>query len=204
LDWGVAQIVETLKAQGVYDNTLIIVTSDNGPWYQGNPGNSRGRKGDTFEGGMHVPFIAHWPDGFEGGRSLDGISMGIDLFPTVLDWLDLPLPEDRMIDGKSIRPMLEQGDESPHDYLYYFVDTSLLAVRDERFKYHDARTIVYSQAGQPVAGGPTKGPWLFDLQIDNNESYDVSMTRTEDAERLGEVVAAKQREMEENRRGWIE
>ena len=69
---------------------------------------------------MHVPFLVHWPDGLEGGRTVEGMSMGIDLLPTLADWLRLPLPEDRIIDGKSIRAMLEQGSETPHDYLYYF------------------------------------------------------------------------------------
>lgn len=203
LDWGVAQIVEALKARGIYDDTLIIITSDNGPWYQGSPGTDRGRKGDTFEGGMHVPFIVHWPAQITGGQRFEGLSMGIDLFPTILDWLELPLPGDRRIDGASIRNMLA-GAESPHDYLYYFADQELMAIRDGEFKYHAPRTILYGQAGQPFSTGPTKGPWLFDMRVDENESYDVSMTQLEDTARLAEKYREKQQEMQENLRGWIE
>ena len=93
LDWGVGQIVAALKASGRFDNTIIIITSDNGPWYQGSAGHARGRKGVIFEGGMHEPFIAHWPAGLTGGQKLDGLAMATDLVPTIADWLALPLPK---------------------------------------------------------------------------------------------------------------
>ncbi|MEH6593230.1 MAG: sulfatase [Halioglobus sp.] len=203
LDWGVAQIVAALKARGVYDNTLIIVTSDNGPWYQGSPGSDRGRKGDTFEGGMHVPFLAHWPKGLNGGRVVEGISMGIDLVPTVLELLDLPPPEDRQLDGKSVLELWRHGEASPHDYLYYFAGTQLMAVRDARYKYHDERKLIHSNAGMGFGIGLSKGPWLFDTDIDDNESYDTSMSQPAQTQRLGEVLAAKREEMETNQRGWV-
>ncbi|MGI9289302.1 MAG: sulfatase family protein [Pseudomonadales bacterium] len=201
IDKGIARIVATLKEQDVYDNTIILLTSDNGPWFQGSPGSNRGRKADTFEGGMHVPMIVHWPEVIAGGRKLDGLSMGIDWFPTILDWLDLPLPKDRLIDGKSIKSMLAGGADSPNDYLYYFSGETLKAVRDSRFKYHDQRKIYYTPGG--FAMGVPKGPWLFDMAVDYNESYDTSMTHTEEFSKLQEVFAAKQQEMETNMRGWI-
>jgi len=204
LDDVVAGVVATLKSEGVFDNTLIVVTSDNGPWYQGSPGSSRGRKADTFEGGMHVPMIVHWPDGLQGAQKIDGISMGIDIFPTVLDWLGLPLPTDRLIDGKSLRPMLEQGAPSPNDYLYYFAGEDLMAVRDEKYKYHDTRPLVYIQSGMRFSIGPDKGPWLFDFDTDFNESYDISMLLPEVGQRMQAALKKKRLEMETNKRGWID
>ncbi len=204
LDDVVARVVNTLRAEGVYDNTLILITSDNGPWYQGSAGTARGRKADTFEGGMHVPMIVHWPAGLAGGRTLDGISMGIDWFPTILDWLNLPSPTDRIIDGKSLRAMLEDDAPSPNKYLFYFAGDSLMAVRDAQYKYHDKRSIAYVQPTMPVSFGPIKGPWLFDTHTDFNESYDVSMLLPEVTQRMQDVLDDKREEMIQNKRGWLE
>jgi arylsulfatase A-like enzyme len=203
LDDVVARVVTSLQTQGIFENTLILISSDNGPWYQGSPGYQRGRKGETFEGGMHVPMLAHWPDGIRGGRSSDGISMGIDWFPTILDWLDLPLPEDRIIDGRSLRDMLEQGAPSPHEYLYYFAGEKLMALRDRQYKYHDERDVAYVTADMPLTPRVRKGPWLFNTETDFNESYDISMKKTDVAERLQAVLDDKREEMSQNLRGWI-
>ncbi|GAB5451193.1 MAG: hypothetical protein Hals2KO_15210 [Halioglobus sp.] len=204
LDWGVARIIAALKARGEYDNTLIIVTSDNGPWYQGSPGTYRGRKGDTFEGGMHVPFLAHWPKGLAGGRVVEGISMGIDLVPTVLDLLGLPLPKDRELDGKSVLELWRQGGASPHDYLYFFAGSRLMAVRDAQYKYHDERKLIHSTAETGFGVGRSRGPWLFDTAVDENESYDISMNEPTQTQRFEKVLAAKREEMARNLRGWVE
>ncbi len=95
LDDSVGAIVATLQRTGNLENTLIIISSDNGPWFLGDAGNQRGRKGNTFEGGMRVPFIAHWPAAIPAGRTEHAMAMGIDLLPTVLDLLQLPPPPDR-------------------------------------------------------------------------------------------------------------
>jgi len=204
LDDVVAGVVATLKSRGVFDNTLIIVTSDNGPWYQGSSGSQRGRKADTFEGGMHVPMIVHWPKGLKGSQQLSGISMGTDIFPTLLDFLSLPLPGDRLIDGKSLRPMLQRGEPSPNEYLYYFAGEDLMAVRDAKYKYHDTRPLIYVQSGMRFAAGPDKGPWLFDTQTDFNESYDVSMLLPDINKRMEKALDEKRQEMVSNKRGWVE
>ncbi|GAB5488197.1 MAG: hypothetical protein Pars2KO_17670 [Parasphingorhabdus sp.] len=204
LDSGVAKIVAALKEQDMLDNTIIILSSDNGPWYEGSSGFSRGRKGQTWDGGMHVPFLMHWPAGLEGGREVDGISMGMDLLPTLADLLDIPLPTDRFIDGKSILAMIENGVETPHEELYYFANEKLMAVRDSKFKYLAERTHLY----QPNDGGiglPVKhGPWLIDMSRDPDESYNVSGRYPDQTKMMREKLAAKRSEMESNKRGWIE
>jgi arylsulfatase A-like enzyme len=204
LDDVVARVVNTLKAEGVYDNTLILITSDRGPWYLGCPGAARGRKADTFEGGMHVPMVAHWPARLEGGRELAGLSMGTDWFPTILDWLNLPLPSDRIVDGKSLRSMLEQNTPSPNEYLFYFAGEELMAVRDAQYKYHDKRPVAYVLPSTPVSFGPSKGPWLFNMRTDFNESYDVSMLWPQVSQRMKDVMDDKREEMEKNKRGWVD
>jgi arylsulfatase A-like enzyme len=194
LDEGIGQIVASLKAAGVYDNTLILVSSDNGPWFQGRPGPVRGRKGDTFEGGMHVPFVAHWPGNLCQGCVLDGMAMGVDLVPTLLDLLRLPAPSDRVLDGVSLLSMLKNGTASPHDYLYYF-SGDLLAVRDQRFKYMPRRPIIYGGANKAIGIAVTNGPWIFDLAIDPEESYDASDHVPADFARLKKIHEVEARSM---------
>jgi len=203
MDAGVEQIVGALEQQGILDDTIIIISSDNGPWYQGSAGPFRGRKGQTWEGGMHVPFLIHWPSNIEGGRTVDGMSMGIDLLPTLVDWLDLPLPEDRIIDGKSIRSMLEASDPSPHDYLYNFAGENIKTVRSDRYKYHGVRFHAAQLHEGNRATTRRKSPWLIDLSVDNNESYDVSSKYPEVAELMQGKLVEKREEFRTNKRGWI-
>lgn len=203
IDMGVARIVETLRAQDMLDNTIIILSSDNGPWYQGSTGLSRGRKGQTWDGGTHVPFLIHWPAGLEGKREVEGMSMGIDLLPTIADLLNIPLPSDRIIDGKSILGMIKKGDGTPHEELFYFANDKLMAVRDREFKYLDERTHLYqpndSGFGLPVK----KEPWLIDLSCDQSESYNVAKRYPERTKKLRNRLISKRREMELQKRGWI-
>ncbi len=201
LDDGIGALVAALKSAGVYDNTLIIITSDNGPWFEGSPGNDRGRKADTFEGGMHVPFIAHWPKGLCQGCTLDGMATGLDLMPTLLELLKLPAPADRTLDGLSILSYLRGESTTPHEHLYY-LSGKLLGVRDARFKYIPRRPFIHSQAGTSFGFGIPQGPWLFDLQTDPNESYDVSARYPEDFKRLQLIYENKARAMQENPAGW--
>ncbi len=203
LDDMVAGIVATLKSQGVYENSLILITSDNGPWFQGSPGPHRGRKADVFEGGMRVPMLAHWPARLPAATTLDGLAMGTDWFPTILDWLQLPLPSDRLIDGNSLRGMLARGEDSPNEYLYFFSSSELAAVRDARYKYHERAPIAYPQSGSVLSFGFSKGPWLFDFATDFNESYDVSALQPGVAERMGAALQRKREEMRDNPRGWV-
>jgi arylsulfatase A-like enzyme len=202
IDDSVGAIVDTLARTGNLDNTLIIITSDNGPWFLGDAGDQRGRKGNTFEGGMRVPFIAHWPDAIIPGRTEQAMAMGIDLLPTVLDILQLPAPPDRELDGRSILNLLTQGGPSPHDYLYYYDSEALFAVRDERFKYRAPAGVFYGTDNMPVAAGIAQKEWLFDLEGDPRESYDTSERNPDDLARLRAAFEAKTNEMAANKRGW--
>lgn len=201
LDAGIGEIVQSLKDAGVYDNTIIIISSDNGPWYQGSPGNMRGRKGETFEGGVHVPFVAHWPEGFCSGCRLDGMASGLDLMPTIMDILKLPRPQDRTIDGKSLLGFLQGESDSPHEFLYY-LSGKAYGVRDARFKYMPERPIMYNLAGAPFGFGVKKGPWLFDLSKDQNESYNASARHPEQLKRLEKAFQDKQKEMDQKPDGF--
>lgn len=203
IDEGIGDLVEELEQSGRLDNTLIIIASDNGPWFLGNAGDQRGRKGNTFEGGMRVPFIAHWPERIPGGRTESAIAMGIDILPTVLDILDLPAPLDRVIDGRSVLGTLQGGADSPHDYLYYLDGKTLFAVRDQRFKYRGPAHVHYATDETPMAFGVPQKEWLFDLENDPRESYDTSDRHPEALSRLRQEFRRKQAEMASNPRGWV-
>ncbi len=203
IDDSIGEIVATLERTGKLDNTLIIISSDNGPWYLGNAGDHRGRKGNTFEGGMRVPFIAHWPAAFSGGRVETAMAMGTDLFPTMLDILALPAPNDRVIDGRSLRQVLSDGAESPHQYLYYYDGETLFAVRDQRFKYRAPGGVFYATDETAMAFSVPQKEWLFDLSADERESYDTADRHPARLDRLRAAYEAKVSEMEVNKRGWV-
>lgn len=202
IDEGIGRIVDALRRSGQLENTLIIVTSDNGPWYLGNAGDQRGRKGNTFEGGMRVPFIAHWPAAIAGGRTESAMAMGIDLLPTLLDVLELPAPGDRKIDGRSMLPILVDGGPSAHEFLYYIDGETLFAVREQRFKYRAPAGVFYATDQMPFGFAVPQKDWLFDLDLDPRESYDTSSRHPEMVSRLSKEFERMRNEMANDPRGW--
>ena len=202
LDDGLGEIVGALEATGQLDNTIIILTSDNGPWYQGSAGHARGRKGQSFEGGTHVPFVIHWPAGLAGGRTIPAMAMGTDILPTLFDWIGLPLPQDRRIDGSSLRPLLTGKSDKAHDFTYFYAGNLLAAVSDGRFKYFPKQPYIYTPGNARLAFATQEGPWLFDLSVDPDESYNVEMKHPEAAARLKAAAEARNADMASNPRGW--
>jgi uncharacterized sulfatase len=198
LDWGVGQILDTLDQLGLADKTLVIFTSDNGPWWQGNPGLARGRKLLCFEGGFRVPFIARWPGVLPPGTSSPKMSMNFDLFVTCLQLAGVPLPRDRIIDGKDILPVLKGEASSPHDTLLYYDTRTLVAVRYMHWKYH-RRYRTDNAAFWPLQ----QGPFLFDLDTDPNESYSLIESQPERAAELSAMLEAYEEGMGANLRGWL-
>lgn len=203
LDDGVGEIVGALKATGQLDNTILILTSDNGPWYQGSPGQARGRKGQSFEGGTHVPFIIHWPKGIAGKRVIPAMAMGTDIMPSLFDWIGLPLPQDRMIDGSSLRSLLEGKSDKAHDFTYFYAGNLLAAISDGRFKYFAKQPYLYTTSNSRLVISSQQGPWLFDLSVDPDESYNVTMKYPEAAGRLKAALEARNDNMASNPRGWV-
>jgi uncharacterized sulfatase len=198
LDWSVGQILVTLSELGLAEKTLVIFTSDNGPWWQGNPGLTRGRKMLTFEGGMRVPFVARWPGVIPAGTSSGEMSMNFDLFATCLRLAGAPLPPDRIIDGRDIMPLLAGQSASPHETLLFYDTRKLIALRHRQWKYH--RRFRTDNAGYwPLL----QGPFLFDLERDPNESYSLIESEPEVAAELAAMLEAQEAEMEANLRGWL-
>jgi uncharacterized sulfatase len=198
LDWSVGQILDTVDELGLAGQTLVVFTSDNGPWWQGSPGLTRGRKMLAFEGGFRVPFIARWPGVIPAGASRGEMSVNFDLFATCLQLAGAPLPQDRIIDGQDILPVLVGQSPSPHDTLLFYDTRTLVALRYRQWKYH--RRFRTDNAGYwPLQ----QGPFLFDLENDPNESYSLIESEPALAAELKGRFDAAEAGMEANLRGWL-
>jgi arylsulfatase A len=203
LDASTGAILDALERRGLTRRTLVLVTSDNGPWYQGSAGGVRGRKNEVFEGGMRVPLLARWPGRIPAGQRIDDVAAGVDLFPTVLARAGVPLPGDRIVDGVDLWPALTTRAGTPERPIWYYQGDELLAVRSGRWKAH-RRHGVYG--GFPlswfIAPLVPQGPWLFDLARDPDESYDVSEKNREELEKLLGAMRGFEAELAVNPRGW--
>ena len=203
LDWSTGEVLDALQRAGVANNTLVVVSSDNGPWFQGSPGGLRGRKFDVFEGGMRVPFMVRWPSRVAAGQVDDDLVCGIDIFPTMLELLGIPPPPDRVIDGVSLVRRFGGGTSEPTGPVWFHQVGRLRAVRLGRFKYHDRHRLPFGNPPDFALGvWSQRGPWLFDIELDPDESYDVSHRHPETFARMGLMLEARLKELEENPRGW--
>jgi arylsulfatase A-like enzyme len=139
LDWSVGQLMKTLEENGLKENTLLVFSSDNGPWlvmreHGGSAGILREGKQYTFEGGMRVPTLAMWPAKIEGGRVYDNMALMVDWFPTISDIVGEELRDDREYDGESILPVLEGTDDRKGDQYLYFDNQNLQCYRHGNWK----------------------------------------------------------------------
>jgi arylsulfatase A-like enzyme len=164
IDWSVGEIMKALKQHGLDENTLVVYTSDNGPWKlsNGRGGSAlplRGFKFQTYEGGMRVPCIMRWPGRIPPGSHCDEVAATIDLLPTFAGLAGAKVPGDRVIDGHDILPLIsgQQGAVSPHDMYYYYRGRSLESARKGKWKLR--RT-----------GKKKGGVELYDLNSDISET----------------------------------
>jgi len=176
IDWSVGQVLQSLKAAGIDSNTLVIFTSDHGPWYQGSPGGLRGRKGEVFEGGVRVPFIARYPSLIPSGQVCRGFAAGLDILPTVAAVTGAPLPQNPL-DGIDLTPLLtgQQSDLTREAFLY-FNDVYLQAARLGSWKLHATRFNMPAFTQAPAVGRLNLPicPELYDVIADPDEGHDRS------------------------------
>lgn len=187
IDWSVGEIMKTLEKNGLEKNTLIIFTSDNGPWlnfgnHAGSTGGLREGKGNSFEGGQREPCLMWWPGHIAAGTICNKLASTIDILPTLAAITNSPLPE-KKIDGVNILPLL-LGDENANpreSFLYYYRKNSLEAVRKGNWKLvfaHPGRTYIGFKPGFDGFPGGTNENFnfeegLYDLRRDPGERYDV-------------------------------
>lgn len=192
IDWSVGQILAALEELGLEENSLVFFTSDNGPWLimeerGGSAGLLRGGKGSTWEGGMREPAIAWWPGNIPAGRVSHALSSTMDLFTTSLLLAGAPVPQDRTVDGRDLRPVLFDTGPSSRETLFYYRGTRLMAVRKGPWKLHFITEPGYR--GTPTVHDP---PLLYHLEHDPSETHDV-------AEEHPEVVDGILAEVERHR-----
>ena len=173
IDWSVGEIMKALRKNNLDENTLVIYTSDNGPWKlkEGRGGSAhplRGYKFQTYEGGMRVPCIMSWKGKIPSGTVCDEIGATIDLLPTFANLAGAKIPDDRIIDGKNIWSIIsgEKGARSPHEIYYYYKGNRLESARQGKWKVRRS-------------GKKSQSVELYDLDNDIAESKNLSQKNPE-------------------------
>lgn len=199
IDWSVGEILKALDHHRVADNTLVIFSSDNGPWlsYGNHSGSAyplREGKGTSWEGGIRVPFIARWPGHIPPGSVCHEPAMTIDILPTIARIVSADLPR-LPIDGKDIGPLLraEKGAKCPHEaYYLYYTPNELQGIRSGKWKLvlpHQYRSMSGQQPGKDGIPGKYRGvsvmtPELYNLETDVRETTNVAEAHPEVVKRL--------------------
>ncbi len=185
IDWSVGRIMARLRELGLDERTLVVFTSDNGPWLQygidgGSAGPLRDGKGSTWEGGVRVPAIFRWPGHIPAGRRTDAVAANFDLLPTAARLAGAALPTDRTLDGRDLWPLLSgTSARSPHEHFHYLGGSAqpaavqYRALRDERWKL----TVTVTEHRLAAAE-------LYDLHNDVGEKFDRLKQHPEVAARL--------------------
>ena len=173
-----------MKAQGVDENTLVILTSDNGPSV-GKAGPLKGKKGSTNEGGMREATVIRWPGKIPAGTDNDELMTTMDLLPTFAKLAGADVPTDRTIDGKDIWPTLTGQAATPHEAFFYHRGNTLSAVRAGKWKLH-------------VKG--LKPVQLYDLESDIGEMRNVMNENPDVVKRLNQRLKTFAKDIADNNR----
>jgi arylsulfatase A len=192
LDWSVGQVLDTLRQEGLAENTLVFFTSDNGPWLiMGDQGGSAGLlkdgKGSTWEGGMRVPGIAWMPGRIQPGVSRE-LAGTMDLLPTCLALADAGVPEKTELDGIDLAPLLFQSKPLPERPYFYYRGDQLFACRLGEWKAHFKTQTGY---GQPKAE-VHEPALLFHLGRDPSEKRNIASDHPEVLEKIRAAVKSHQ------------
>jgi arylsulfatase A-like enzyme len=201
IDWSVGQILAALEKHGLDNNTLVFFTSDNGPWlsygnHAGSAGPLREGKGTTWDGGHLEPTLARWPGKIPPGSVCRELTSTIDILPTFAKLAGGQPPQDRIIDGRDIWPLLsaQPGAKTPHEFFYYYWNLGLEAVQAGDWKLHvphEYRTLS-GEAGKDGKPGPYKNVKtdlaLYNLKDDVGETHNVAAEHPDVVQRLQAIV----------------
>ncbi len=197
IDWSVGEIMRALRELNLDENTLVILTSDNGPWIikhlqGGSSGLFRDGKGSTWEGGVRVPCIAWWPGRIKSNSSCLEVTAAIDLLPTFVTLAGGDIPTDRSIDGRDLSGLLTGGavDHVRESLFFFGPNNQLHAVRAGPWKLHVKTS---SQTGQKYFSG--KVPLLFNLDHDPSEQHDLTEQHPELVTELLDLIEQFQEQL---------
>ncbi len=182
IDWSVGQILKELRDQGLAEKTMVVFTSDNGPWLTfgdqgGSAGPLRNGKGTTFEGGMRVPGVFWMPGVIPAGVTNPSLCSTLDLLPTMARMAGAPLPNDLILDGFDLTTMLVEQQPSPRKSMFFYRDYRLMAVRHGRYKAHYITQDSYVPGSNQATSHEV--PLLYDLEIDLGESRNLAQQHPE-------------------------
>ncbi|HSI37288.1 MAG TPA: sulfatase [Tepidisphaeraceae bacterium] len=209
LDWSVGRITDALKELGLEQDTIVIFTSDNGPWLVmkdrgGSAGPLRDGKGTVYEGGHRVACIVRWPGKVPAGAECSELASTMDLYPTLAKLAGASVPSDRVIDGRDIAPLLmgQAGAKTPHEVVFHHsANGPLHAVRAGPWKLHLPRTQPARKNAQgkeiPAVDRPAE---LYDLSKDLGESKNVSAENADVVARLTKLAEEHLAELAKNSR----
>ena len=174
IDWGVGQILKTLRREGLAENTFVVFTSDNGPWlifneHGGSAGLLREGKGCTFEGGMREPCVMWWPGRIKPGLVSD-MGATMDVYTTILTLAGAKVPSDRIVDGLDLSPALFGTGPSPREVVFFYRGAKLYALRKGPYKAHFFTKSAYGR-DKEVRHDP---PLLYHLGHDPSEKYNIA------------------------------
>ncbi len=196
IDHGIGEIIKTLKQEGLADNTVVVFTSDNGPWLSfgingGSAGLLRAGKGMTWEGGMREPCIFWSPSKIKPAVVTD-LGTTMDLFTTFSAMAGAAIPNDRIIDGVNLSTTLLQNKPSPRETVFYYRGTDLFAVRVGDYKAHYITQGAYGMFGEREEHNP---PLLYNLSVDPSEQYNVAKDHAAIINQINMTVKAHEAKM---------
>ena len=200
VDWSVGRVLDTLRELKLDRRTLVVFTSDNGPWLikgtdGGSAGPLRGGKGSTWEGGVRVPTLAWWPGKIAAGTTSDAVAGTIDLLPTAIAIAGGPVPAQPVLDGRDISPLLfGKTAQSPREAHYYFAGYNLQAVRQGPWKL--ALTAQPETMGKGVAPDASgTAPRLYNLSEEIGEKTNLADKNPEIVDHLKKLAEKKAAEI---------
>jgi len=212
IDWSTGEILKTVKNLGIDDNTLIIYTSDNGPWLvKGLLGGSalplRGGKMEMYEGGFRVPCIMRWPNKIPAGSICKELTSTIDILPTLAKLSGQNLKPANPIDGKDISDLIFANDsaKSPHEYFYYYKrkTSDLLAIRWGKWKFHKKYSrfnLVPGKKGRLKKQYYSGSIELFDLEKDISETTNLAADYPQIVKKLTDQMEKFDTQLKQNAR----
>lgn len=191
IDWSAGEVLSALRKKGLDRDTIVFFTSDHNSWFQGNPGNLRGRKATTFEGGCRVPMIARWPGVIPARSTQEGWSLHLNILPTLSQWCGLPSPK-LPVDGVAANDQftMKATETSPAPQLYFSTfgkgEPNCIRIGDWKLRVAQSTGDIYinDHAGGPKINYMLPHPELYNLRLDPCESYDVANSNPEIVRRL--------------------
>lgn len=191
IDFYSGELYKHIQSRGQIDNTIFVFTSDHGPWWEGSNGGLRGRKFETWDGGMRVPFLISWPAMIPEGQVISQPVATMDLLPTLCNLLEIKPDTSMPFDGEDISDLFLKGSLADHGPIWYFDAFSLNAIRKGKWKLHRKRQ---------TWGGEKFSQWslpqLFDLERDPGECYDLGARHPEIVKELNDLMESFEKSLD--------